>query len=751
MVPFSKIKKEEDFLFSNQEIPSLEELLENNSSFSDSILNQILKKKDINFSEQKYKSWIRHSLAFQSNKYSPRKITESWSIDVEQLLEKVWKKHFVPEDKIALSFMGKFGSKELNLSSDIDLIFFGQNGYGKKVRSFIEEVSASDQIPSGFKMDFDLRPGGKDAPLVCTPKSLGNHLWNTSDPWERYSYTRSRIALGNKDIKKEIDEIVESFCYRKYLSSDFFHSFLTLRESYRLNLNDDELHVKLGEGGIRDVELFVQTFQILYGGKDKSFRNKSTFELIDKFIENNVHPEIFCEVNKAFHFLRQSEGYLHAFNPNGDFYWAEEKAEKNFTSRLKESFYTVKVAIDDYTESSENLFGTPKKKSSRDNFLNEVKKGILERGESLDQPLENFSLFFSERNRRFTPYLNAILTQKSVKDAFIDLLCYSKFGCQILSRRPNLLDHFLLRKYEVNDLKGEDKLNLLADMKMVEKIVATIDFIKNKNLENLGDRLTSSYELIIKSIVQEYSNIDLVFLGKMATKEIGIRSDLDFILVYDDSNVEKSLHLKNARRIFRDLSYSTIFGPLVPFDKNAGPMGTATPVVMSYDVLKSYLVEKAEPWQKLMYLRHRRLFKDDHITFLEKPIDESELDSLFKILGQRLFSTDLGIDRIKLEFGGLFHTEFIIGCLWLNIGRQPSGPKPIKEMCEDLQKYYKDHIDDLEHIKHNYEDLRRLREVSIIRDDYTISDQGFEYLNDNGARLESISSKVFDGRTVKRI
>ena len=96
----------------------------------------------------------------------------------------------------------KKGKRELNLSSDIDLIFFGENGHGKKVRAFIEEISAPDQIPSGFKLDFDLRPGGKNTPLVCTPRVLGNHLWNTSDPWERYSYTRLRMSLGHQEIKK---------------------------------------------------------------------------------------------------------------------------------------------------------------------------------------------------------------------------------------------------------------------------------------------------------------------------------------------------------------------------------------------------------------------------------------------------------------------------------------------------------------------------------------------------------------------
>ena len=97
-----------------------------NSSFSDTILNQILKKKEINFSEEKYKYWIRHSLAFLSKRCSSRATTESWTqslklkvLDskswtqsVEKLLEKAWYHHFEEEDKTAMAYMGKLGSKE---------------------------------------------------------------------------------------------------------------------------------------------------------------------------------------------------------------------------------------------------------------------------------------------------------------------------------------------------------------------------------------------------------------------------------------------------------------------------------------------------------------------------------------------------------------------------------------------------------------------------------------------------------------
>lgn len=755
MVAISSLKEHELFLYSDKTLKTLKEFYDKKDfTLDDRILNEILK--DINnnkkqkFTEKKYLEWIRHSEAFVSEKYSPKVVTSSWTKSVEDLLKEVWSKHFNEEDKISLAYMGKLGSRELNLSSDIDLIFFGEPGYLKKVRAFNKEVSSSELIPKGFELDFDLRPGGKDAPLICSPVSLGHHLWKTSDPWERYSYTRLRIELGHKEVIKKVEEIVSSFCYRKYLSSNFFHSFLNLRKTYRKTIDEKKIHIKLGEGGIRDVELFVQTHQILYGGKDYEFRDKSTFELIDLFIQREIHTDIFKDLKKAYHVLRQAEGVLHAHNVMGGFYWDKEKFSKGFNQTIYEALSNVKNVIDDYTNSSKNLFGrVSKQKSSREDFVAEIKKEIRNKKDLEKKALDNFSLFFPERNKRFVPYLNAILSQKSIKYSFIDLLCYSKFGCQILSRRPSLLDHFLLRKYDFSSLKGEELLNFLVDMKMVEKIVATNDFIKNTNLLKLGSHLTNSYESIIRNIMKDSQGLDLLFLGKMSTKEVGIKSDLDFIIIYDDEEVYKSSKLKLARKIFRDLSYSTIFGPLVPFDNNAGPMGTATPLVMSTKALNKFLKEKAKPWQKLMYLRHRRLFKEENFKYIKAPVNGIELDELFEILKQRLFRTDLDVDRLKLDFGGLFHTEYILGCMWLNIGKQPSGPVPLSTMSDELAVFYKDQSSLLESIKKSYSLIRKVREIRVIKDIHTVEKENFELLAKNGKDLETLSVSVFNGRHVK--
>jgi glutamine synthetase adenylyltransferase len=139
------LKEHELFLYSDKTLKTLKEFYDKKDfTFDDRILNEILKdiksNTDLKFSEKKYLSWIRHSEAFISEEYSPKEVASSWTESVEGLLKEAWSKHFDEDDKISLAYMGKLGSRELNLSSDIDLIFFGEPGYLKKVRALVSRI-----------------------------------------------------------------------------------------------------------------------------------------------------------------------------------------------------------------------------------------------------------------------------------------------------------------------------------------------------------------------------------------------------------------------------------------------------------------------------------------------------------------------------------------------------------------------------------------------------------------------------------
>ncbi len=500
MVAVSEVKSGLSHLLSNDKVKPLAWLLERYHGELPAYHEQVMLKQKRSLADKKYLSWLRHSLAFKLKQTSPKKILESWTLDVVELLAHEWADTCGDQEDLVLAFMGKLGSGELNLSSDIDVIFFGDETIKlKKVRDFISKVSSSPTVPGGFKIDLDLRPGGKSAPMICSHKRLGDHLWNSSDPWERYSYTRMDVQFGKSSAIASLKEVRDKFCYRKYLSSDFFHSFVSMRKDYRILAKSGEFNVKLGAGGIRDVELFVQTFQILHGGKDVKFRGLSTFDLLDLFISEGINDEIFIKLKNNYFIIRQAEGELHALNENGGFLWKRKNTE--FDDLLFSSAKESDQIINDYIKSSNNIFGRSSSAFMSSSFRDQIEDKLDGPSALKSFALKNLDQYFLNKKNNFKSYYSAILSQEKVLEAFLDLLKYSDYGCQILSRRPVLLDTFLLRQSAPVHSDEESFLNNLSDVKMIQRILASSNFKKNGDIARLGKLVTASYETILKEMI----------------------------------------------------------------------------------------------------------------------------------------------------------------------------------------------------------------------------------------------------------
>lgn len=734
MVSIFKVESFFPNLFSNDSVASLEELLLQYRGSLPYFHEQLMGKKERSVQDKKYLSWLRHSLAFKLKQTSPQKILESWTLDVIKILEESWVEVFSPDDEVALAFLGKLGSGELNLSSDIDVIFFGESSLKlKKIREYISLVGDLSSVPSGFKVDLDLRPGGASAPMICSAARLGDHLWNSSDPWERYSYTRLSIQLGKAEVGSSVKEIRDKFCYRKYLSSDFFHSFVKMRKDYRIENPKGILNVKLGAGGIRDVELFVQTFQILHGGKDVKFRGLSTFDLINLFIKEKVNKDIFEQLKVNYAILRQAEGELHALKEQGGFEWV--KTEADFDKFLFDAAESSDKIINDYIVSTQNIFGNVSEILSPSSFRGKIEKRLSGRGEGKIKALENLDTYFLSKRNQFKSYYNAILSQEKVAESFLDLLQYSDYGCQILSRRPSLLDVFLLRRSAAVYENKEEFLNSLSDIKMVQRILASSEFRKNKNIMDLGSKVSSSYEMILKEIMDPKDGIDLLFFGKMASEEMGLSSDLDFIMVTD---AEKT-SVRKARELYQKLSYLTVFGPLVPYDTDGGPMGKASPIILTWSSVEDFLKNKAEPWQRLMYLKQRRLFSEKTVKYVQAKLTKDEAVSLMDILRERLRISSYKKDIYKLGMGGLFHTEFIVGALFLKFGVQPEGSSKMLSLLKQLEGLV-DEKESLKKLSLNYYKTASARETALVEGLGEVI-QGADFLDESFEILEKLSEK----------
>ena len=222
--------------------------------------------------------------------------------------------------------MGKLGSGELNVSSDIDLIFaYPEDGeidgprglshfefftrLARKLTGVLNEVTADGFV---FRVDTRLRPYGESGPLVSSFAMLENYYTLQGREWERYAWIKGRVVYG-QEYERELFAFMRPFVFRKYLDFGALASLRALHaqirnEVARRDLFDD---IKRGPGGIREIEFIVQVFQLIRGGRDPALQVMPTLQVLPLLSERNLLPHgVVNELAEAYLFLRRLEHRL---------------------------------------------------------------------------------------------------------------------------------------------------------------------------------------------------------------------------------------------------------------------------------------------------------------------------------------------------------------------------------------------------------------------------------------------------------
>jgi glutamate-ammonia-ligase adenylyltransferase len=220
--------------------------------------------------------------------------------------------------------MGKLGGAELNFSSDVDLIFLYPRGgdtdgpvpldlmeyYTRQGRLLISLLDAVTDEGFVFRVDMRLRPFGDSGPLVASFAFLEDYLQAHGRDWERYAWVKARALTGQADFGPLREQVLRPFVYRRYLD---FGVFEALREMKALLTRDMQRRdragsLKLGHGGIREVEFIVQAFQLVRGGQDGSLREPSLITVLPRLAGARLLPPAAVrELRQAYDFLRLLE------------------------------------------------------------------------------------------------------------------------------------------------------------------------------------------------------------------------------------------------------------------------------------------------------------------------------------------------------------------------------------------------------------------------------------------------------------
>ena len=242
-------------------------------------------------------------------------------------------KHGQPLDengnKIELNIiaMGKLGGRELNFSSDIDLISCYPNdgeldGYGRLTyqefftrvtRLFTQLLNESTEDGFVYRVDLRLRPWGDSGPVTLSHAALEHYYQLHGREWEQYAMVKARVLTGSESDKRYLASIFKPFVYRKYHDYRVFEGLSVLKDKINLQARSRGMqdNIKIGHGGIREIEFFVQAFQILKGGRNKQLQSTQIFHCLDVLQKQKVvELETVEDLREAYIYLRQLENKI---------------------------------------------------------------------------------------------------------------------------------------------------------------------------------------------------------------------------------------------------------------------------------------------------------------------------------------------------------------------------------------------------------------------------------------------------------
>jgi glutamate-ammonia-ligase adenylyltransferase len=434
----------------------------------------------------------------------------------EQLNEVYGKPHYPNQEEMKMWVigMGKLGGRELNVSSDIDLIFvYDSDGQtqgasrsishhewfsllGKRIIKGLTELTAEGFV---FRVDMRLRPNGDSGPLVSSIKMLEEYFLIQGREWERYAWIKARLVypLSEDDgsgLSPALRAVVKPFVYRKYLDYGIIDAVRNLHHQIRYEANvrasqfpDRAVDIKLGAGGIREIEFLAQMYQLIRGGQESVLRARSTVNTLETIQSLSYMPHSKVDdLLTAYDFYRKLEHRLQWWRDAQIHYLPIDQesldrvaksmsfeSAQTFMNQLKHyqtlvsQYFSDAFTIDQQanqdivqTQDLSGIFNFyPEFKRRYENFLqgpkyqicNDVSKinlniiflRISEIQPNISERVLIKFLDLIEVIMRRAVYLSLLREYPIVIESVVTLLRESQWGSNYLIRHPHLLDEFI--------------------------------------------------------------------------------------------------------------------------------------------------------------------------------------------------------------------------------------------------------------------------------------------------------------------
>ncbi|VEF07447.1 bifunctional glutamine-synthetase adenylyltransferase/deadenyltransferase [Pseudomonas fluorescens] len=235
----------------------------------------------------------------------------------------------LPQQMVILG-MGKLGAVELNLSSDIDLIFAYPEGgetvgvkrsldnqeffirLGQRLIKSLDPMTVDGFV---FRVDMRLRPYGSSGALVLSFNALEQYYQDQGRDWERYAMIKARVVAGDQVAGAQLLDMLRPFVYRRYLDFSAIEALRTMKQLIQQEVRRKGMadNIKLGSGGIREVEFIAQAFQLIHGGRDLSLQQRPLLKVLSTLEgQGYLPPAVISELREGYEFLRYTEHAIQA-------------------------------------------------------------------------------------------------------------------------------------------------------------------------------------------------------------------------------------------------------------------------------------------------------------------------------------------------------------------------------------------------------------------------------------------------------
>ncbi|MEO8604355.1 MAG: hypothetical protein ABI629_17405 [bacterium] len=509
--------------------------------------------------------------------------------------------------------MGKLGGEELNYSSDVDLIYVresrrcdgGPNGlspdeyFGRVAQEFARLVS--DVSGEGFlyRIDLDLRPEGQSGPLIVPSDTLSDYYDAWAATWEKAAFMKARPVAGDRAFGWRVIRAISPIIYRSSMDYAGVAAIRMMKEKVEQDLErrGGTFNVKVGAGGIRDVELVVQALQLLHGGRIPQVRLRSTQQALTALAEVDVLPRAAAaDLHRAYAFLRRTENRLQmdgerqthrlpaepaalvrlgralgfsGDDPAADFATALEAQRERVRAAFATLFAEDGTAqlLDVFQRHVPQLFAQPATRAQIEQLAAAFARAIAGAADP-DRAMNNLDRFIAGIGARAF-YYQLLVDRLELVDRLAALFAASEYLSGILATHPRLIEPIFsdpnvlvlppaalrtgLEQIRA-DVAGEgrddasevelDALRLFHHRELVNiGLLDLTEKITSAEAEaGLSDLAEVSVEAALEVARRELAKrapapsggeFLVVGMGKLASRELTYGSDLDVIFLYD--------------------------------------------------------------------------------------------------------------------------------------------------------------------------------------------------------------------------